>query len=311
MTVVLSQLGDRGAELISEAFPSVTVVDVPMQGAVAPDVKGDVLVSPSGYCDNVVDVLSRGVRWMHEFGTGVDSVPLDTVFAEDRVLTCSRGASAIPIAEWVLSQILAVEKQLPESWITQPPERWSHRGRLGELHGKTVGLIGMGGIGIRVAELALAFGCRVLGARRTAAPSPLEGVDVADLETVLGAADHLVVAAPATPATHHLLDGDAFASMKEGVHVVNVGRGSLIDQDALRVAIDHGPVAMASLDVVEPEPLPAGHWMYEHPKVRVSPHISWMSPHGLERIMDGFLANLRRWEAGEPLHDVVDPEERY
>jgi phosphoglycerate dehydrogenase-like enzyme len=275
-------------------------------------VKGDVLVVPSGYVDNLTDVLGRGVRWVHEFGTGVDSVPLDLVFAEEgRVLTCSRGASAIPIAEWVLAQMLAFEKHLPEAWLHRAPEHWNLGHGLGELHGKTVGLVGLGGIGTRVAELVRAFGCRVVAARRTDAPSPLEGVRVGPLDEVLGVAQHLVLAAPATAQTRHLLDEAAFARMPRGAHIVNVGRGSLIDQDALRVALDDGTVARASLDVCTPEPLPDGHWLYEHPQVHLSPHISWSSPHGLERILQGFIENLRRWEAGDALHHVVDPHERY
>ena len=92
----------------------------------------------------------------------------------------------------------------------------------------------------------------------------MHGVEVAaDLDQVLAIADHLVVAAPATAATRHLIGSEALAKVKPGVHLVNVARGSLIDQDALRQALDSGRVAMASLDVVEPEPLPAGHWLYQ------------------------------------------------
>lgn len=311
MTTVLVHFGGYGSDDIAAAVPSVQVIDVPMNGEVPPDVQGEVLLTPSGFVDNLPQVLDRGVQWVHEFGTGVDTAPLDLIFEGGRTLTCSRGASAIPIAEWVLAQILAAEKQLPDAWLTEAPGEWRDKRQLGELRGKTVGLVGLGGIGLRVAELALAFGCEVVAARRTEAPSPMKGVQVAPLPDVLSAADHLVVAAPSTPATHHLVDAGALASMKPGVHIVNVGRGALIDQDALREALDDGPVALASLDTVTPEPLPAGHWLYEHPKVRVSPHISWSSPHSMGRILEGFIENLKRWEAGEPLHDVVDPQERY
>jgi phosphoglycerate dehydrogenase-like enzyme len=116
----------------------------------------------------------------------------------------------------------------------------------------------------------------------------------------------VVVAAPATPQTLHLLDADAFAAFKPGVHLVNIARGALVDQDALRSALDDGRVARASLDVVDPEPLPAGHWLYSHPKVRLSPHISWSSPGTIERTVELFADNLRRWREGRPLHGVVD-----
>ena len=101
---------------------------------------------------------------------------------------------------------------------------------------------------------------------------------VGSLGALVSAADHVVLAAPSTPATRHLLGGAAFAAMRPGTHLVNVARGALVDQEALRVALDDGRVARASLDAVEPEPLPRGHWMYRHPRVRLSAHVSWSMP---------------------------------
>jgi phosphoglycerate dehydrogenase-like enzyme len=120
-----------------------------------------------------------------------------------------------------------------------------------------------------------------------------------------------VVAAPATARTQHLLDADAFAKVKPGVHLVNIARGALVDQDALRSALDDGRVAVATLDTVDPEPLPAGHWMYDHPQVRLSAHVSWYTPELLGRALEQFADNLDRYVAGQPLQDVVDPVEGY
>jgi len=99
--------------------------------------------------------------------------------------------------------------------------------------------------------------------------------------------------------------------VKPGVHLVNIARGALVDQDALRAALDDGRVAMATLDTVDPEPLPEGHWMYAHPKVRLSAHVSWYTPLLLQRAVEQFVENLDRYVAGVPLHDVVDPAEGY
>jgi phosphoglycerate dehydrogenase-like enzyme len=128
---------------------------------------------------------------------------------------------------------------------------------------------------------------------------------------MLAVSDHVVVTAPATPATYHLLDAAAFAAMKPGAHLINIARGSLIDQEALLTALDAGTVAMASLDVVEPEPLPAGHALYAHPNVRVSPHISWSSPDTIQRTIEIFAENLKRYDAGEPLQGIIDVKEGY
>jgi phosphoglycerate dehydrogenase-like enzyme len=253
--------------------------------------------------------LTPGVRWVHVLGAGVDDFPLEMV--GNRTLTCSRGATAPAIAEWVLAMMLAFEKRLPESWVDQPPARWSATD-LGGLRGATLGLIGIGSIGSEVARRALAFDMRVVAARRTSAAAPIDGVEVVtDLGRVLPVADHLVVAAPATMRTRHVLDATAFTAMKTGVHLINVARGGLVDQDALREALDRGQVVRASLDVVEPEPLPADHWLYRHPGVRLSPHISWSSRGGQLRTLELFGDELRRYRSGEQPRSPVDVAEGY
>jgi phosphoglycerate dehydrogenase-like enzyme len=246
---------------------------------------------------------------VHLAGTGIDSYPRELF--DGRVVTNARGASAIPIAEFVLAAMLALEKRLPDTWISEPPEHWNFAS-LGWLNTRTLGLVGLGGIGVAIAERALPFGMRVRALRRRPEPSPVEGVEVVgSLEELLPEADHVVLAAPATLRTRHIINADALTLVKPGVHLVNIARGALVDQDALREALDDGRVAMATLDTVEPEPLPEGHWLYSHPKVRLSAHVSWASPAGMDRTLELFLDNLRRYAAGEPVQDVVDPDEGY
>jgi len=289
--------------------PGVDVVAIPTEDDLPDDLEGDVLLTLAWGSANLDQVLDRGVRWVHTIGTGVDSFPLHVL--DGQTLTCSRGASAVPIAEWVLAVMLAFEKQLPDSWIHDADARW-HYAELGGLAGKTLGIVGLGGIGGAVAHRALAFDMLVLGLRRTRTRSPMAGVDmVAWLPDLLRGADHVVVAAPSTAETQHLIGVDAFAAMKPGVHLVNIARGKLVDQDALRAALDDGTVARASLDTVEPEPLPAGHWMYSHPKVRLSPHISWSMPGAFDVLLDTFVENLVRYQTGEQLTGVVDVASGY
>jgi len=304
VTRVLTHVGGPIVDQIRAAVPEVDVVEIPGDGALPDDLDGDVLLTIAWGTPNLEDVLGRGVRWAHTMGTGVDRFPLHLV--GERVLTCSRGASAVPIAEWVLAQMLAFEKRLPESWLTERPERW-HGAELGRLDGRTLGLVGLGGIGAAVAARALPFGMRVVALRRTARPSPVAGVELAgDLAELLPVADHLVLTAPGTAETRHLLNDDTLAQVRPGVHIVNIARGSLIDQDALRVALDDGRVALVSLDAVDPEPLPDGHWMFGHPRVHLSAHISWSMPGATDVLVELFVANLRRYVAGEPLDGVVD-----
>ena len=291
------------------AVPDVEIVEIPGDGELDEGLEGEVLFTIPWTLPNLEHVLGRGVRWIHTMGTGVDRFPLELV--GDRTLTCSRGASAVPIAEWVLAQMLAVEKRLPDSWITTGPEQW-HTAQLGGLAGQTLGLVGLGGIGAAVAARALPFEMRVVARRRRDVPSPVPGVEqVASLDEVLASADHLVLTAPATSDTHHLLDADALARVKPGVHIVNIARGALIDQEALRVALDDGRVWVASLDAVDPEPLPDGHWMYSHPRVHLSPHISWSMPGASDILVETFVGNLRRYRSGDPLEGVVDVDAGY
>src|SRR5579871_6398472 len=253
--------------------------------------------------------LPDEVEWVHIMGAGVGGFPF--ALLRGRPLTCSKGASSVPIAEWVLAVMLAFEKQVPESWIHEPPDAWN-RAHLGSLAGKTLGLIGIGAIGAEIAKRALAFDMRVVALRRSSRPLPVPGVvAAASLAEVVPDADHVAVAAPATPDTYHLIGSEAFAAMTDGVHLVNIARGTLVDQDALIAALDSGKVARASLDVVDPEPLPAGHPLYTHPKVRLTPHISWSSPITMPRTMEIFLENLRRFRTGEPLEGLVDVEAGY
>jgi phosphoglycerate dehydrogenase-like enzyme len=302
-------LGDRAAAAARAAVPDAEIIAVPSD-IIPDDLHGDVLFAAWSLGHPVFDRLDDlGVQWMHLPGTGIDAWP--RTLLEGRVVTCARGVSAIPIAEFVLAAILAFEKRLPDTWLGAPPEHWNFAD-LDELAGKTVALVGLGGIGSVVARRVLAFDTRVRAIRRRPGQPPVPGVEVVtDLDDLLRTADHLVLAAPATPATVALLDEAAFAAIHPGLHLVNIARGSLVDQEALRRALDDGRVARASLDTVDPEPLPAGHWMYTHPRVRLSAHVSWVSPQAFDRMLAAFSENLRRYVAGEPLEGVVDAEEGY
>ncbi len=309
---VLSHVGNATAlGLPDDLAGRVEITTVPMTGTVPADVTGEVLVTVPGWGENTDELLRRGVKWVHYVSTGVDQVQFDEL-PPALVITNSRGASAVPISEWVLAMLLAAEKHLPDAWIHEPPANWRSDPRLGTLHGRRLAIIGFGSIGAAVAERALPFGMQVTGLRRRDGPSPMAGVTlVRSLADVLDGADHVVVAAPLTDATRHLINADAFARMKPGVHLVNIARGGLVDQDALRAALDDGTVALASLDAVDPEPLPADHWLFSHPQVRVSAHDSWSWPGAYEVILARFVVNLRSWLAHEPLPDLVDPRVGY
>lgn len=299
--------GEALAGGLRAALPESETVVV-CDGADSVPSDAQVLVTLLGDPDAIRELLVPSVAWAHVLGAGVDGFPFEAL--GDRPLTCSRGAAAVAIAEWVMAVVLAHEKSLPESWI-DAPTNWSSAS-LGTLAGRTVGLVGLGAIGTEVARRLQAFDARVVALRRTPTPPSIAGVEMAtDLSDLLARADHVVLAAPATEETCCLMDAAAFRALKPGAHLVNIARGSLIDQDALRAALDDGRVARASLDTVEPEPLPEGHWLYTHPAVRLSPHISWSAPGTMDKTVRLFAENIARFRSGSSLTGLVDPVARY
>ncbi len=310
---VIAQLGitSTHADLIRDVYPDVELIEF-QAGDPPAGLQADAFFGGYLAWDDIVRWLdATGVRWVQLSGTGVDKIPA-AVF-DGRTVTCARGASAIPISEWVMAAVLAYAKRMPETFLHEPPKYWNFPNPpLDRVEGATLALVGLGGIGSAIATRALAFGMHVRAMRRTDAPSPVDGVTmVRSLDALLPGADHVVLAAPATARTRHLVDAHAFSLMKPGVHLVNIARGSLVDQDALLAALDDGTVAMATLDTVDPEPLAAGHWMYTHPKVRVAAHISWYTPQLQQAAVEIFVENLGRFRRGEPLLHVVDPVEGY
>jgi phosphoglycerate dehydrogenase-like enzyme len=306
MTRVIWHLNNPPSAAITAKFPSVEFVHLTPDAAPPDGLRADALFTLPFETAHLATILDTAeLRWVHTMATGVERFPVALV-PDHILLSCARGSAAIGISEWTLAMMLAFAKQVPDSWITEKPARWNFA-ELDGLHGRTLAILGMGSIGTEVARRALAFGMHVRGMRRSLRPSTLDGVEMVGsaAQAVVGA-HHVVVAAPSTPGTFHLVNAELFAQMQPGVHIVNIARGALVDQDALRGALDSGHVACASLDTVDPEPLPDGHWLYSHPRVRLSPHISWSMPTGMEPIFATFTTNLQLLLDDQPLGNLVD-----
>lgn len=242
------------------------------------------------------------VRFVQLASSGTDGYP-DWLFDAPLVATAA-GTGAVPISEYVLAAMLGHAKRLPAmfvadggTWVSQDA---MIAAPLAGLDGRTLGLIGVGHIGARVAKLAAAFGMTALAHRRSTSASPSPEITLVPFETLLARADHLVIAAPLTPATTGLIDAAALAKVKSGVHIVNIARGAIIDTAALIAGLESGRVGAATLDVTDPEPLPAGHPLWRAPNIRITPHIAWSSADTPRRIFTLFAQNLAHLAAGTP-----------
>lgn len=253
------------------------------------------------------------LRWVHVAAAGVDAMLFDGLREAPVVLTNAHGTFSQPIAEFVLASVLAHDKQLHRSEALQRQGIWQHR-ELTRTGGSRAIVVGTGGIGRATARLLRAIGMQVQGAGRTPRDTdPDFGTVFAsdELAARVGDADHVVLAAPLTEATRGILDAEVLAAMKPSAHLVNIGRGSLVDEPALIDALRDGRIAAASLDVVAVEPMPADHPFWQMENVHVSAHMSGDVHGWRDELADQFLANLDAYIAGTPLNNVVDKDRGY
>ncbi len=261
---------------------------------------------------------ATNLRWIQQWGAGVDWLlrhPEATML--DRLtVTNGSGIHPVPITEHILGLILAFGRGLHTQIRQQTQRKWQSPtwDRLFELPGKTLLLIGVGAIGERTAEMATALGMRVLGVRRdptVAAAGVAEMYGPGALPQLLPQADIVVLTVPLTHETRNLIGEAELRLMKSTVCIINIGRGGTIDEAALIEALQEERIAGAGLDVVAVEPLPQESPLWAMENVIITAHYAGATPIYDERAMPIFLENLRRYVAGEPLHNVVDKQLGY
>lgn len=256
---------------------------------------------------------AKKLRWFQCTNAGVDKyLVLKDLFA-DKALTNLSGAFGQSISEFILTYTLMLYKHLPLYRDNQTAHLWKDEGRQDSPVGKEVLIIGAGNIGSEAARLFSIFNCRVTGVRRKggAAAAYFDRIIGMDgLNEALKTADIVVSALPETPETHKLFGRERFALMKPTALFINVGRGALVDCDALAEILKEKRIAGAALDVTDPEPLPAEHPLWDCRNLILTPHITGGSFGHLTATEDALFAlcreNLRRYLAGEPLLNKVD-----
>jgi phosphoglycerate dehydrogenase-like enzyme len=298
---------------ILEAAPGTRLIPVSAEG-VADEPVDEVEVLLRGWSlgsDALDRLVGRApkLRWIHSVSVGVESMLTPCVRLRGLTVTNGRGVFSVPIAEYVMTMILAICRRLPQLMELQRERTWQPIEAV-ELAETTIGLLGVGGIGCEVARLAGPFGPRIVAVRRRPDAAPVPGVEVlGDLETLpelLAVSDFVVLALPLTGETNTLIDDDALASFKPGSWLINVARGALVDETALLRALRGGRIGGAVLDTFRDEPLPETSPFYRLSNCIVTPHTSWSSDAVLGRTFDVFCDNLRRYRAGRPLEYLVD-----
>ncbi|MFJ9544189.1 D-2-hydroxyacid dehydrogenase [Streptomyces sp. NPDC101225] len=257
---------------------------------------------------------ARAPRWVHVAAAGVDPLLFPALVDDpDVVLTNSRGVYDGAIAEYVLGLILSLAKDFPGTWEHQRRREWRPRDSE-RIAGRTALVWGTGPIGRAIARMLRAVGMRVTGAGRTArVDDPDFGTvyEGGNLRTGLADADYVILAAPLTPDTRCMVDAAVLAAMKPGARLVNVGRGALVDEEALVRHLAAGRLAGAALDVFAEEPLSAASPLWDMPGVIVSPHTAGEVAGWRDDLAGLFLDNLARRAGGLPLRNVVDKERGY
>ncbi|HEY8655146.1 MAG TPA: D-2-hydroxyacid dehydrogenase [Candidatus Limnocylindria bacterium] len=301
---------------VQAALPDDQVITIERGASLDPAAQAEVgLIPPDADRARALLAAAPRLRWLHTISAGVERLLIpEIVDRPDLVLTNNTGAYDVPIAEHVVAMLFAASKRVPGHLASQARHDWKGDLEHSELRDATLVILGLGSIGGELARLASGLGMRVLGVRRDASrsvPGVERVVPPEQLGELAAEADYLAVTSALTPATRGLLSAEVIARLPSHAWVVNIARGAIVDEPALIAALREHRIGGAALDVFAVEPLPADSPLWDLDNVIVTPHVSNSSPRVRERSLALVVENVRRFKAGEPLLNVVDPAVGY
>ena len=258
--------------------------------------------------------IAKKLKWIHSFSAGMDRVLTPEVLKSKIILSNSSGIHAVPIAEHVLGFMLIFTRSFYETFENQQNKIWEKNQNVTELREKTLLVVGLGRIGMEIARTASCLGMNVLGVKQNIKNKPSfvsKLYTIKQLNSALPKADFVVISLPLTPNTKHLFDISKFKKMKESAVIMNIGRGPLIKEKDLILAIKNKIIAGAGLDVTEVEPLPKESPLWEMKNVVITPHHSGWSEKYMDRGIDIFCLNLKAYLKRKPLPNLVNKKRGY
>ena len=302
------------APVLAARLPETAVFQAPSADAIAPRMPDlDVLVISGAWRDDLLDTATK-LQWIQAIGVGYNQFPLAELQRRGIRLTNAVGVNANAVSEHAMALILALSRRLPEARDNQHRKHWrpmisDPQVREDELAGKTLGIVGLGAIGNRLAALAKAFGMRVVGTKGN--PASYQGQADAVLPPdrlgeLLDNADYVALCCPLKPETTNLIGAAELQRMRPSAYLVNVSRGQVVDEAALIAALQRGDVAGAALDLTIDEPLGPDSPLWELPNVLITPHTGGETSRYETRLVDIIVDNVRRWEREEPfIHQIA------
>ncbi len=265
--------------------------------------------------NNAVEIMPD-LKWIHFHMAGVDRYVKKFREMEDKPkVTNGSGTYDVSISEHTVSLLLTVARNINKYVINQTCDNWENRGRVVEIKNSVVGIVGFGSIGSYTGQLLKAFGAKIYAQKMSEIDKPdfVDKMFYGDkgLDEMLPACDFVLLFLPGTEKTKHLFNKERMMKMKKGAIITNIGRGNVIDTDALVQLMEEGHIGGAGLDVTDPEPLPKGHKLWKVKNAVITPHVSYASPKLKERMLDVFEANLIKYLANEKMPNEVDFEKGY
>ncbi|WP_054951425.1 D-2-hydroxyacid dehydrogenase [Numidum massiliense] len=316
IVVSTTKMSNKHVQRLNEQFPECEFIHTAnTEEARAALAKAEVFVTFGRDVTSELVGEAPALKWVHVMSAGLDPLPFDALKARGIAVTNVRGIHAIPMAEYTFAVLLQIVRQVDALTEAQRAQRWDQSVRFAELWDKTLGIVGVGAIGQEIARRAKVFGMHTLGVNTSGRAVPhVDTMFLTDeLAQLMSASDYVVVTVPYLPETHHLIDAKALAAMRREAYLINISRGSVVDEHALMAALEQQEIGGAVLDVFVQEPLPTTHPLWTMDNVILTPHIAALSPMYMTRAVHILVHNMTCYLQGDCSHmqNVVDLDKRY